>query len=93
MITCTTILFQFRPFLGSGFTKVPGGPEYQDVSAFSWHAYCWAMDLTPPDAPDANKTAAVELCMNGLLPQVCFFNFILKDLLTPVTQNKRPVED
>ena len=26
--------------LGPGFSQVPGGPEFQNRSVFSWHYYC-----------------------------------------------------
>ena len=37
------MIFQTRKFasLGSGFSHVPGGAEYANRSAFSYHYYCW----------------------------------------------------
>jgi len=33
-----------RPsILGPGFTAPPGGPEYLNRTAMSWHYYCWAL--------------------------------------------------
>eukprot|EP00090_Calanus_glacialis_P022185 TRINITY_DN34234_c0_g1_i1.p1 TRINITY_DN34234_c0_g1~~TRINITY_DN34234_c0_g1_i1.p1 ORF type:complete len:569 (-),score=125.49 TRINITY_DN34234_c0_g1_i1:70-1554(-) len=29
--------------LGPGFTAPPGGPEYLNRTAMSWHYYCWAL--------------------------------------------------
>ena len=31
--------------MGSGFTSVPGGPAYRDRSVFSYHYYCWILDV------------------------------------------------
>ena len=42
-------------WLGSGFTEVPGGPEYKNRSAFSFHMYCWTMKFIDPNASDEEK--------------------------------------
>ena len=42
-------------WLGSGFTEVPGGPEYKNRSAFSFHMYCWTMEFIAPNVSDEEK--------------------------------------
>jgi len=52
--------------LGPGFTQVPGGPEFNDLSVFSWHYYCW---LNGYSNPDANYTLLNRgICDNALGP-------------------------
>lgn len=55
---------------GNGFDRVPGGRTYADVSAYSYHIYCWAIEFVPPDATDEEKEEAIEQCINVLLPRM-----------------------
>ncbi|KAI0207127.1 Endoglycoceramidase [Lamellibrachia satsuma] len=31
--------------MGSGFSAVPGGPDFRNRSVFSYHYYCWILDV------------------------------------------------
>lgn len=55
---------------GNGFDSVPGGPAYADLSAYSYHTYCWSVDLLPPDATDEEREEAVAKCTDYLLPKI-----------------------
>jgi len=55
---------------GSGFDHVPGGRKYRDVSAYSFHMYCWALEFAPSDASDLVKRQAVKFCNDNLLPKM-----------------------
>lgn len=55
---------------GNGFDRVPGGPVYADVSAYSYHTYCWPMELLGSDATDEEKERAVDQCQRILLPKI-----------------------
>lgn len=56
--------------LGSGFTHVPGGAQYANRSAYSYHYYCWPGRAHTPDdhpAPDAPYTTLrKEACQGSL---------------------------
>ena len=43
------------PWLGFGFTEVPGGSDYKDRSAFSFHMYCWALEFIDANATDEDR--------------------------------------
>ena len=58
------------PVLGSGFTQVPGGDDYRNVSAYSYHAYCWPLEFIDSGAPDQERKEAKELCDNEFLPGI-----------------------
>ena len=32
--------------MGSGFSSVPGGPDFRNRSVFSYHYYCWILDVS-----------------------------------------------
>lgn len=55
---------------GNGFDSVPGGPAYADLSAYSYHTYCWSLDLLPPDATDEEREEAIAKCTDYLLPKI-----------------------
>merc|ERR1711860_301234 len=44
-----------------GFSTPPGGPDYMNRTAMSWHYYCWALGATPDDGPyDENLKALCD---------------------------------
>ena len=59
--------------VGSGFVEVPGGPAYQNRSAFSFHYYCDSFDPDP-----ANPVARRVICDDTIGPLV--FEAVHKDL-------------
>lgn len=59
---------------GSGFDHVPGGTEYRDRSAFSYHYYCSSFDPKWPDQPAVRKV----ICDSTVGPLV--FEAVEKDL-------------
>lgn len=63
---------------GNGFDAVPGGPGYADLSAYSYHTYCWSVDLLPPGASDEERLEAVAKCTDILLPKI--FQTMLVDI-------------
>lgn len=66
--------------LGSGFTTVPGGPQYANRSCLSWHYYCFFLNSdyvnSSSPMPPFSKTA----CHRGMGPQV--FRSAVKDAET-----------
>ena len=56
--------------IGAGFDHVPGGVQYRNVSAYSYHMYCLWLEATDSQAPDARKEAARARCENVLLPRI-----------------------
>jgi len=56
--------------VGSGFNRVPGGREYRNVSAFSYHTYCWNLEVLGPDASDEDRLQAIDNCTNFLIPKM-----------------------
>ena len=54
--------------LGSGFERVPGGEQYKDVSAFSYHTYCWPLEFIAPNATDEEREEARQECVDWILP-------------------------
>ncbi|XP_067933424.1 endoglycoceramidase-like [Watersipora subatra] len=53
--------------LGSGFTHVPGGDDYRNVSVFSLHYYCWFAGV---DDPNPFPFWMRELCDRIFFPDV-----------------------
>ena len=55
---------------GSGFDRVPGGDEYQNVSAYSYHTYCWSLEFLDPGATEEEQQQALDDCEQKLLPNM-----------------------
>jgi len=57
-----------RPnILGPGFTAPPGGPDYLNRTALSWHYYCWALGFSSDEEFDPVLKA---VCDDFLGPMV-----------------------
>ena len=55
-------------FTGAGFEEVPGGDQYRNMSSYSWHAYCWALEFVGSNATDEEREEARDFCDTELLP-------------------------
>jgi endoglycosylceramidase len=58
------------PLRGSGFTEVPGGDDYQNVSAYSFHTYCWPLEFKPENATDDDIQERADYCETDFLPEM-----------------------
>ena len=55
-------------YTGAGFDEVPGGDQYKNLSSYSWHAYCWALEFVGSNATDEERQEALDYCNDELLP-------------------------
>ena len=53
-------------FAGPGFSHVPGGSEYANRSAYSFHYYCWLGRMYPPANPGQPYPASKKALCQGL---------------------------
>ena len=61
---------------GSGFSHVPGGPGFANMSVFAYHYYCWL--LTPSEAHSVYPIFQKTLCDGILGPKI--FKTVQKDI-------------
>ena len=54
----------------SGYDHVPGGDIYQNVSAYSYHAYCWSLETLPDDTTEVERLLALDNCLKNILPNM-----------------------
>ena len=58
------------PVLGTGFSQVPGGPDYNNRSVLSWHYYCELFDSKAGN--DTTQTILIQIFCDAIFGPTVF---------------------